>query len=117
MLYLRWYKVCINDFPSFCSNTLPGRTHQLRVHCAHIGHLIVGDYTYSKRQDIKPHRMMLHAYHLNLPSSLESLDITTDDPFTMENEPLWQPTQTFTTYEEILSESGRDSLSRETAVS
>lgn len=39
-----------------------GRRHQLRVHCADIGHTIVGDYTYSNRQDVLPHRMFLHAF-------------------------------------------------------
>ena len=24
-----------------------GRRHQLRVHCHHIGHTVIGDYTYS----------------------------------------------------------------------
>jgi len=29
---------------------ITGRTHQIRVHCAHIGHALVGDSTYSGRQ-------------------------------------------------------------------
>ena len=41
---------------------ITGRRHQLRVHCAHIGHTIVGDYTYSNRTDLLPPRMFLHAY-------------------------------------------------------
>ena len=40
---------------------LTGRRHQLRVHCHTIGHTIVGDYTYSRRHDITPPRMFLHA--------------------------------------------------------
>lgn len=39
-----------------------GRRHQLRVHCSHIGHTIIGDYTYSERQDTEPHRTFLHSY-------------------------------------------------------
>jgi 23S rRNA-/tRNA-specific pseudouridylate synthase len=41
---------------------ITGRRHQLRVHCADIGHTIVGDYTYSNRQDVLPYRMFLHAF-------------------------------------------------------
>lgn len=39
-----------------------GRRHQLRVHCSHIGHTIIGDYTYSDRQDHEPHRTFLHSF-------------------------------------------------------
>ena len=41
---------------------ITGRRHQIRVHCADIGHTIVGDYTYSNRRDVQPHRMFLHAF-------------------------------------------------------
>ena len=39
-----------------------GRTHQLRVHMAHIGHPIVGDIVYGKPAE----RMFLHAYQLEI---------------------------------------------------
>lgn len=61
---------------------ITGRRHQLRVHCNHIGHTIVGDYTYSNRQDVKPYRMFLHAYKLVLDNEVEPLNILTKDPFT-----------------------------------
>ncbi|XP_045456324.1 RNA pseudouridylate synthase domain-containing protein 1-like [Melitaea cinxia] len=58
-----------------------GRRHQLRVHTSAVGHPILGDYTYSDRADITPHRMFLHATRLVLPFQTETLDIQTDEPF------------------------------------
>lgn len=40
-----------------------GRTHQLRVHLAHTGHSIIGDYLY---KGAKSDRMYLHAHKLSL---------------------------------------------------
>lgn len=60
---------------------ITGRRHQLRVHCAHIGHTVVGDYTYSRRKDVIPNRTYLHAFRLILPNAVESLDIVAPDPF------------------------------------
>ena len=68
---------------------ITGRTHQLRVHCDHIGHTIVGDYTYSLRQDQKPDRMMLHSHRLISDMNIESLNITAPDPFVIESLPEW----------------------------
>ncbi|XP_050309661.1 RNA pseudouridylate synthase domain-containing protein 1-like [Anthonomus grandis grandis] len=58
-----------------------GRRHQIRVHCCHLGHTIVGDYTYSNRKDVYPTRMYLHSLRLVLPTDIEYLDISTKDPF------------------------------------
>jgi len=46
-----------------------GRTHQLRVHLAHIGHPILGDNKYGSNNEFK--RLALHAYYLefNHPAS------------------------------------------------
>ena len=57
-----------------------GRTHQLRVHCAHAGHLIVGDDLYGGprergvrdrvlREQLSPDRPLLHAAELHLPAT------------------------------------------------
>jgi len=43
-----------------------GRTHQLRVHSAHIGHPIIGDVLYGSESDrSKVQRLMLHASELS----------------------------------------------------
>lgn len=42
-----------------------GRTHQIRVHMAHIGHPIVGDFLYGKESD-EMKRQALHAYRLDI---------------------------------------------------
>jgi 23S rRNA pseudouridine1911/1915/1917 synthase len=41
-----------------------GRTHQIRVHMAHVGHPIVGDAVYGRKSEISIARPMLHAYKL-----------------------------------------------------
>ena len=40
-----------------------GRTHQIRVHLSHIGHIIAGDELYEGRTDLIG-RQALHAYHI-----------------------------------------------------
>lgn len=45
-----------------------GRTHQLRVHCAALGHPIVGDYIYDSSGETEPNAFLhLHARHLEIP--------------------------------------------------
>ena len=49
-----------------------GRTHQIRVHAAHLGHPIVGDSLYGDkakdaRLPIRPGRLLLHAVALEFP--------------------------------------------------
>jgi|SRR5579871_3624136 len=45
---------------------ITGRTHQLRVHCAALGHPIIGDYIYGVDQDqMKP--LYLHAHQITVP--------------------------------------------------
>ncbi len=47
---------------------LTGRRHQLRVHCADLGHTIVGDFVYSNKRDLSPSRMFLHASEIDIPN-------------------------------------------------
>jgi 23S rRNA pseudouridine1911/1915/1917 synthase len=68
-----------------------GRTHQIRVHLAAIGHPVVGDGTYGgDRDQLRPGRPFLHAYALALhhPTSGERLEFT--DPLPPELEALLQ---------------------------
>ncbi|XP_056661687.1 RNA pseudouridylate synthase domain-containing protein 1 isoform X2 [Monodelphis domestica] len=70
---------------------LTGRTHQLRVHCSSSGHPIVGDFTYSFKKDIRPFRMMLHAFYLRIPTCGELIEVSTPDPFVPTLDANWQP--------------------------
>ncbi|MCL7744293.1 RluA family pseudouridine synthase [Guyparkeria hydrothermalis] len=69
-----------------------GRTHQIRVHCRHAGHPIVGDAKYGDRGLDRPLArrrpgLMLHAYRLTLPHPTHGgrLTITSMPPES------WQP--------------------------
>ena len=58
-----------------------GRTHQIRVHMAHIGHPLVGDVLYGKSSCLVE-RHFLHAFHLGFkhPVSKEMLEFSTSLP-------------------------------------
>ncbi|MBN1401183.1 MAG: RluA family pseudouridine synthase [Anaerolineae bacterium] len=65
------------------AHLITGRTHQLRVHLAAIGHPVVGDRVYGpQRQRIPAPRQMLHAWRLTLnhPVSDERLELTAPLP-------------------------------------
>lgn len=51
---------------------MTGRTHQLRVHMANLGHPILGDYQYADhfRCALRPGRQLLHAWKLTIPHPL-----------------------------------------------
>lgn len=58
-----------------------GRTHQIRVHLSHVGHVIAGDILYGGRTDIIS-RQALHAYHIEFthPATGEYMTFETDLP-------------------------------------
>lgn len=48
-----------------------GRTHQIRVHFSSIGHPVVGDPVYGRRDPIRVPRIFLHAKRLRLPETFD----------------------------------------------
>ncbi|KRK93525.1 RluA family pseudouridine synthase [Companilactobacillus futsaii] len=61
---------------------LTGRTHQIRVHLTAIGHPIIGDDMYSKKDDSRMGRQALHCYRLNIvhPVTKKLLKLTAPLP-------------------------------------
>lgn len=59
-----------------------GRTHQIRVHLAHIGHPIAGDFLYGHEDARLPGRFALHSTRIRLkhPLSGKVIDITSPLP-------------------------------------
>ncbi len=59
-----------------------GRTHQLRVHMAAIGHPLTGDWLYGEENHLLIARPTLHSYrlHFNHPLTAEAVDITAPIP-------------------------------------
>ncbi len=65
-----------------------GRMHQIRVHMTAIGHPVVGDQTYGKRQGVENlSRQFLHASKLifNHPISSEKVSVTSQLPDDLRN--------------------------------
>ncbi len=63
---------------------LTGRTHQIRVHLAHIGHPVVSDAVYAAKRKLPAPapRQFLHAHHLRfrLPATGERVEFTSPLP-------------------------------------
>lgn len=64
-----------------------GRTHQIRVHMAHIGHPILGDDLYGLQSTNLISRQALHAYQISFfhPISHQKLELISPLPKDMEN--------------------------------
>lgn len=65
---------------------MTGRTHQLRLHMAAVGHPLLGDWLYGTEHPALPHRVALHSHELWLthPITGEQLHITAPLPREME---------------------------------
>jgi 23S rRNA pseudouridine955/2504/2580 synthase len=68
-----------NVYSLVAAKPITGRTHQIRVHAAHIRHPILGDERYGLEQS-KKIRLCLHAYQLNFtcPLTNKSINVTAD---------------------------------------
>ncbi len=68
--------------------TETGRTHQIRVHCAHIGHPLIGDVMYGGKETDSLKRAALHCSTITIkhPIKNELITFTAALPEDMENE-------------------------------
>jgi 23S rRNA pseudouridine1911/1915/1917 synthase len=77
------YKVldCLNGYTLVEAHPETGRTHQIRVHFASVGHPVVGDATYGSRSELVG-RQFLHAHKLSfkLPSTGKRVEFTSPLP-------------------------------------
>ena len=64
-----------------------GRTHQIRVHMAHLGHTVAGDFLYGTELACLPGRFALHSARIRLthPMTGEVLEITSPLPEELQN--------------------------------
>ncbi len=75
---------CSGPFTRVMLEPITGRSHQLRVHLAAVGHSILGDPLYAPPQDqARASRLLLHACSLGLahPVTGEWTQFTSDIPF------------------------------------
>ncbi|CAJ1227992.1 pseudouridine synthase [Levilactobacillus zymae] len=70
------------DYTLIACRLETGRTHQIRVHLAYIGHPVAGDPLYGPKKTLKGHGQFLHARELGFkqPSTGEQLDFTCPVP-------------------------------------
>lgn len=70
----------LNGFSYVEAYPKTGRTHQIRVHMAHIGHSITGDETYGRKAKRLVGRPLLHAYRITFPHPATGSVLTIEAP-------------------------------------
>ena len=71
-----------NEFSLVRLRLLTGRTHQIRVHMAHIGHPVAGDFLYGTEDERLPGRFALHSHYLSVihPETQEKMEFISPLP-------------------------------------
>jgi len=80
-----------NDLAVVACRLLTGRTHQVRVHLAHLGHPVLGDRLYGSRRANLVDRPLLHAASLTLPHPNTGDRLTIEAPLPDDIETLTAP--------------------------
>ncbi len=70
----------LGDFTLVEARLQTGRTHQIRVHFLAIGHPVVGDSTYARRDPLEVGRQFLHSYKLSFVHPLTGQDLQVETP-------------------------------------
>lgn len=66
-----------------------GRTHQIRVHMAHIGHPLPGDFLYNPDYRVV-HRHALHAFRLTIPLPFTEKIMVFESPLPVDLQAFWK---------------------------
>lgn len=66
-----------------------GRTHQIRVHMASIGHPLIGDFLYHS-EDRRMQRQALHAWHLNFTHPITKKEMRWEAKIPQDMEQFWK---------------------------
>jgi 23S rRNA pseudouridine1911/1915/1917 synthase len=67
-----------------------GRTHQIRVHLAALGHPVVGDAVYGRRRPHEPERPMLHAWRLRFSHPADGHEMSFEAPLPADFATFWE---------------------------
>ena len=70
----------LGDFTLVEARLETGRTHQIRVHFLAIGHPVVGDPTYARRDPLSLGRQFLHSYRLSFTHPMTGEDLRVEVP-------------------------------------